>query len=194
MRYWKNANKLLLCLMLLWSSWLHAEGIAIHKAEVRVSEDSFQLATDFKISLSPVVDQALSHGVTIYFVSEFNVTRSRWYWLDEQIAKSGQTIKLSYNVLTRQYRIARGMLYQNFPSLDEALQTIQHQSSAPIPTSTLKKDGSYLASARLKLDVTQLPKLLQVNALTSKEWELDSNSYRWVLRPEDVLQYGENAH
>ncbi len=194
MRCWKNANKLLLCLLLLWSGWLHAEGIVIHKAEVRVSEDSFQLATDFKISLSPVVDQALSHGVTIYFVSEFSVVRSRWYWLDEQIAKSGQTIKLSYNILTRQYRIARGMLYQNFPSLEEALQTIQHQSSAPIPTGSLKKDGNYLASARLKLDVAQLPKLLQVNALTSKEWELDSNSYRWVLRPEDVLQYGENAH
>lgn len=194
MRCWKNAHKLLLCLMLLWSGWLHAEGIAIHKAEVRVSEDSFQLATDFKINLSSVVEQALSHGVTIYFVSEFNVTSSRWYWLDEQIAKSGQTIKLSYNVLTRQYRIARGMLYQNFPSLDEALQTIQHQSSAPILISSLKKDGNYLASARLKLDVTQLPKLLQVNALTSKEWELDSNSYRWVLHPEEILQYGEGAH
>ncbi len=188
MRCWKNANCLLLLIALLWNGALFAEGIVVNKAEVRVGEDNYQLAADFKINLSFVVEQALSHGVAIYFVSEFSVTRSRWYWFDAQIAKSELVTKLSYNVLTRQYRISRGALYQNFPSLEEALQMVQRQSSAQFSSAPLKKDGNYLASARLRLDVAQLPKLLQVNALTNKDWELDSDGYRWVIRAEDIAR------
>jgi hypothetical protein len=195
---WKNANWLILLTALLWSSAVFAEGITVNKAEVRVGEDSYQLAADFKINLSAVVEQALSHGVAIYFVSEFSITRSRWYWLDEQIAKTEQVTKLTYNVLTRQYRISRGALYQNFPSLGEALQMVQRQSASPIAAAMLKKNGTYLAGARLKLDIAQLPKLLQVNALTNKDWELDSDWYRWVIRPEELAlrsqQNTEVAH
>ncbi len=193
---WKKFRCLLLTVCLLCSSALHAEGIVLQKAEVRVSEDSYQLAAEYHINLSFAVEQALSRGVSIYLVCEFNVTRSRWYWFDEQLAKSQQTFKLSYNLLARQYRVTRGSLYQNFPSLEEALQFIQRQSSAAISYSTLGKDGNYLASTRFRLDVNQLPKPLQVNALTNKDWELDSGSYRWVLRPDEILarHNGESGH
>lgn len=184
---WKKFSLLGLFLLALCSAQLHAEGITLQKAEVRVSEDSYQLAADYRLNLSFAVEQALSRGVPIYLVSEFTVTRSRWYWFDEQLAKSEQVLKLSYNLLARQYRVTRGTLYQNFPSLEEALQSIRRQSSSAIAYSTLGKDGSYLASARFHLDINQLPKPLQVNALTSKDWELDSDSYRWVLRPEEIL-------
>jgi len=36
----------------------------------------------------------------------------------------------------------------------------------------------------MRLDVTQLPKPLQVNALTSDDWNLDSDWYRWIVRPD----------
>jgi len=41
------------------------------------------------------------------FCGEFSLMRSRWYWLDEEIFQGEQTVKLSYNMLTRQYRISR---------------------------------------------------------------------------------------
>lgn len=186
---WKNANSLILLIALLWSSAVFADGIALNKASVRVSEDSYQLAADFKINLSAVVEQALSHGVTIYFVSEFSVVRSRWYWLDEEIIKNEHIIKLSYNVLTGQYRISHGTLYQNFPTLEDALRVMQRQSSSSISMDSFKKSGHYLAGARLRLDIDQLPNLLQVNALTSKDWELDSNWYRWVIRPDEMATH-----
>jgi hypothetical protein len=40
----------------------------------------------------------------------------------------------------------------------------------------------------MKLDVTQLPKPLQVNALTSDEWKLDSEGYSWMLAPAEIAQ------
>ncbi|MDO8463634.1 MAG: DUF4390 domain-containing protein [Gallionella sp.] len=160
-----------------------AEGISINKAEARLSEDGYQLSASYDINLTSVAQEALSRGIPLYFVGEFSLTRSRWYWLDEEIFQAEQTIKLSYNMLTRQYRISRGALFQNFASFEDALNILARQSSTTFPAELMKKDGSYIAAARLRLDIAQLPKLLQVNALAGKDWALNSNWYRWVVQP-----------
>jgi len=41
----------------------------------------------------------------------------------------------------------------------------------------------YDAAIRLRLDVNQLPKPFQVNALASREWTLASDWYRWTFVP-----------
>lgn len=174
----------LLSLLLLWLSvsWAFADGIQVNKVQVRHSEDGYQLAVEYDIALNFALQQALSRGIPLYFVSEFALTRPRWYWLDEDVYQSQQTTKFSYNVLTRQYRISRGALFQNFASLDEALNTLARQSSGIIPASMLNRSVSYIGEVRLRLDPDQLPKLLQVNALTGRDWNLDSDPYRWVVR------------
>ncbi len=179
--------RVLLALAMLWLgiAAAAAEGIAVRKAEAHFSDGSYQISADFDVSLNYVVEQALVQGVSLYFTSEFTLTRPRWYWLDEVVTQSEQTTKLSYNSLTRQYRITRGSLFQNFASLDDAINIIRRQSATPIPAELLKKmDVSHIASVRMRLDVTQLPKPLQVNALTSDSWNLDSDWYRWIVRPD----------
>ena len=47
----------------------------------------------------------------------------------------------------------------------------------------LLQKGDYIAATRMRLDVTQLPKPLQVNALATQDWNFDSNWYRWIVRP-----------
>ena len=205
MRYCKNKLKLFsslsatLAIILMCSSAAMADGIAVRRAEIRMTEEGYQLAASFDIRLSLLIEQALTHGITLNFVSEFTLTRSRWYWLDEVASKTEQTTKLSYSALTRQYRIKRGTLFQNFASLDDALRALGNQSSNHIPAQLLNKSGGYLSSllrnnsnytafARMRLDVSQLPKPLQVNALTSDEWRLDSEGYSWVLVPAEIAQ------
>ena len=179
--------------LLLWLSiaTAYAEGILVNKADARLGEDGYQLSASYNISLTVAAQQALSRGIPLYFVGEFSLTRSRWYWLDEEIFQGEQTIKLSYNVLTRQYRISRGALFQNFASYEDALNILSRQSSTTIPTDLMKKEGNYFAAARLRLDTTQLPKLLQVNALAGKDWNLSSDWYRWVIRPTEISARGE---
>lgn len=179
-----------------------AEGIEVYKAEARYSDDTYQLSADFAINLNFVVTQALTRGVALYFISEFTLTRPRWYWFDEEAGISEQVTKLSYNSLTRQYRLTYGSLYQNFPNLEDALKVISHQSAAPIAASLLRqdegymamllpsKDVDYIAATRLRLDVTQLPKPLQVNALAGHDWSLDSGWYRWIVRPAEAISAG----
>src|SRR3990172_5806825 len=171
-----------LCLL----SSAKAEGISVNKAEVRLGEDGYHLSASYDINLTFAAQQALTRGIPLYFVGEFSLTRSRWYWLDEEIFQGEQTVKLSYNVLTRQYRLSRGALFQNFASFEDALNILARQSSATIPAELMKKDGNYTAAARLRLDVAQLPKLLQVNALTGRDWDLNSDWYRWAINAAEM--------
>lgn len=200
----KLLSVLLRSVLLAWlfAATAHAEGISIDKAEVRLGEDGYHFFVNYDIKLTYVAQQALSRGIPLYFVSEFSLTRSRWYWLDEEIFRGEQTVKLSYNVLTRQYRISRGALYRNFASIEEALNILSIQSSTAIPAGLIKKDSSYIAtlvkkdgnytaSTRLRLDINQLPKLLQVNALTGNDWTINSDWYRWVISPAEMAAGGE---
>lgn len=65
------------------------------------------------------------------------------------------------------------------------------QEKAPAPDKTAapekapanKKHTTYVAGLRMKLDLAQLPKPLQVSALTSKDWNLDSEWHRWNVTP-----------
>jgi hypothetical protein len=171
-----------------------ADGIVVSKAEARLTEDGYQLSADFDIQLSPPVETALKRGVTLYFVSELAINRSRWYWLNTDVARDEQVTKLSFNALTQQYRITRGSLFQSFHELKDALLVLGHQTASPVPVALLdKKGGGYFtrllkkgseccsAFARMRLDVTQLPKPMQVNALTNEDWNLESEPYRWEI-------------
>lgn len=183
--------------MWLGASVANAEGITVRKAEIRLTDQGYQLAADYNINMSFYVEQALIRGITLSFVSEFKLTRSRWYWLDDVVAKNEQTTKLSYSALTRQYRILHGSLFQNFDSLEEALAVLGHQTSNPIQfeqlksgrgyiVSLLKSDSDYSAYVRMSLDISQLPKPLQVNALAGDDWNLDSAGHNWAITPSAI--------
>jgi hypothetical protein len=188
----RSAGWLLRGTLLAWLfvATAHAEGVSVDKAEVRLGEDGYQLTATYDINLTFVAQQALTRGVPLYFVGEFLLTRSRWYWLDEEIFRGEQTVKLSYHALTRQYRISRGALFQNFASFEDALNMLSRQNSATIPAELMNKDGDYTAAARFRLDIAQLPLPLQVNALTGKDWALNSEWYRWVIRPMEITAHG----
>jgi hypothetical protein len=172
-----------------------AAGISISKAEARLTDEGYQLSADFDIQLSVPVETALKHGVTLYFVSELAINRSRWYWLDTDVARDEQVAKLSFNALTQQYRVSRGSLFQSFNDLADALHVLGHQIAPPVPAALLDKNGGGYFSrllkkgsdccsafAQMRLDVTQLPKPLQVNALTNEDWNLESQPHRWVIK------------
>ena len=49
--------------------------------------------------------------------------------------------------------------------------------------STALADSTYQAAVRMRLDLSLLPKPFQVNALTSREWHLESEWRRFSWRP-----------
>ena len=134
------------------------------------------LNATFEFEMPQTLEEAVQKGIAIYFNIEFELFRKRWYWLDRKVNSSTLTYRLSYSPLTRQYRLARGGLSQPFDSLDEALGLLKSvRQWKVIEPGVLSRGDSYEAQVRMRLDVTQLPKPFQVNAITSREWNLASD-------------------
>jgi hypothetical protein len=85
-------------------------------------------------------------------------------------------------------QMAEKSLAANKPlAVDKALVASKPQADGktPLPDKSppLKKRDGYQAGLRMKLDLAQLPKPLQLNALASKDWNLDSEWHRWNVTP-----------
>ena len=161
---------------------VRAEGIDVRKASVSAAEEGYVLEADIDIKLTPALDDALHKGVPLYFVLEFELVRARWYWLNEKIVTLSQQQRLSYNTLTRQYRVGSGALYQNFSSLNEALAYMSRvRRRQDIEPGTLRKDSAYAAMLRLRFDATQLPKPFQLH--TGRDWNVSSDWFKWTVNP-----------
>lgn len=159
-------------------------GIEIRKAAVAVNEDAYVLDAQFDIGLTPALEEVLSKGVPLYFVLDFELIRPRWYWFNNRVVALTQGYRLSYNALTRQYRLGVGNLHQNFGALAEALEVMSRvRRRQEVEPGTLRKDTSYTAALRFRLDTSQLPKPFQLNALGSRDWYVGSDWYRWTVTP-----------
>ncbi|MEP6679779.1 MAG: DUF4390 domain-containing protein [Betaproteobacteria bacterium] len=162
----------------------HADVVPVKSAELRLAEGDLQLFADFDLALTPSLEEALEKGIPLYFTIEFELSRTRWYWTDEKLAQWSITYRVSYNALTRQYRVSTGPLGQHFESLDEVQRFVSRVSARPVARAeSLTRGVRYEAAVRFKLDVNQLPKPFQVNALASREWQLASDWHRWTFVP-----------
>jgi hypothetical protein len=142
----------------------------------RDTGDALLLNATFEFEMPQALEEAVQKGIALYFNIEFELFRKRWYWFDRRVASSTLTYRLSYSPLTRQYRLARGGLSQSFESLDEALGLLKSVRNWRVADkSVLSAREEYDAQVRMRLDVTQLPKPFQVNAITSREWTLASD-------------------
>lgn len=186
--FWKKFDlaALLLAFVLALPAPLAAQthGIEVRRATVTVAEDHYLLEADIDIVLSAPLEDALHKGIALYFLLEFEMVRSRWYWFNDKVVSRQQQYRLQFNALTRQYRIGVGGFYQNFPTLTEALQILSKvRRREDIEPGTLSKGTSYTAGLRLRLDTSQLPKPFNLNALGSREWNLGSDWARWTVTP-----------
>ena len=161
-----------------------ADVVPVKSAALQIDEGELLLSAEFDLALTPTLEEALQKGIPLHFVVEFDLTRARWYWLDEKVAEWSITYRVSYSPLTRQYRVASGPLGQTFESLDDVERFISRVSSRPVARADmLTKGARYEAALRIRLDVTQLPKPFQVSALALREWQLASDWQRWSFTP-----------
>ncbi|MBP6802213.1 MAG: DUF4390 domain-containing protein [Zoogloea sp.] len=154
----------------------------IRAASIDASEELYVLNADIAAELTPLLTDVVSRGVALFFVTEFELSSPRWYWLDEQIVNKTVTYRLSYQSLTRQYRLTTGTLHQNFSTVEEAMRTmLRIRNWGVAERSALRIGRSYNAALRFRLDVAELPKPLQVSAFGRKDWNLGTDWYRWTF-------------
>ncbi len=171
---------LLLLVFLPFLAWT-AE-IDVSNAQLIAVDDGVAVSADFRFELNPRLEEAVTRGVVLYFVVEFEINRPRWYWLDDKVLSRSQTFSLSYHALTRQYRLSTGGLHQSFPSLSGALAVLSRLRNWVIldrGDKALRPGEAVPAALRLRLDLNQLPRPFQITALGNKDWTLASDWKTW---------------
>jgi hypothetical protein len=161
-----------------------AAEIEIANPQITASDDGYVVAADFSFELNERLEEAVAKGVVLYFVTDFELTRPRWYWFDEKLVSRSQSHRLSYHALTRQYRLSTGGLHQSFDSLSEALRMLSRLRNWQVIDKGVEKAGvrageTYMAALRMRLDINQLPRPFQIAALGNKDWNLASDWKVW---------------
>lgn len=166
----------LVVLALLVAPGARAVGIELARAELAQQGEHFQVSGHFDIQLSSTLAEAVNRGVQLTFVQAFAAERLRDYWLAEDLVNLERSIRLSYNALLRQYYVSLSGVSSSHDSLDQALRAVGDlRDWSVLSVKQMRRKSDYRAYLRLYLDIGQLPKPLQVNALASAaRWQLDS--------------------
>ena len=170
-----------------WQPLALANNIEIPYAQIETAEDGYRLNSSANFELTRELEATLMSGIALYFVTEVEITHPRWYWLDEKTVSTAQNIRLSYNVLTRQYRASINSSFsQNYKDIDEALALIRHPSRWVVAEkNSLSRGSKYDVAVRVRLDTSQLPKTLQFNAINNSDWRLASEWKRFSFRADE---------
>jgi hypothetical protein len=146
------------------------------------TEEGVLLSANITFELPSVIDDALDKGIPMFFVAEAALFRDRWYWYDKQVAAAARHMRLSYQPLTRRWRLVvsptpignSGLaLGQTFETREEAMAAVQHISHWKIAdASEVDPDARYNVDFRFRLDVSQLPRPFQIGAFGHSDWNI----------------------
>lgn len=154
------------------------------------SEDGLYLSTTLQFDVPELAEQALNKGIPMFFVADAVVLRDRWYWADRQVAETARYFRLSYQPLTRRWRLNVSavpffnsglgvVLGQNFDSYADALAAIQRISRWKIAESdAIDAGAAHTVNLRFRLDTSQMPRPFQIGTVGRSGWNLLVSSSR----------------
>jgi hypothetical protein len=126
------------------------------------------------------------HGVPLFFTTEIELTRPRWWWYDDKAVSKRRVVRLHYDLLNRQYTVlVNGSIQQSYPTLEEALFLIRRPSRWLIANKgELKPGETYNVTLRMFMDRDYLQKPLQVDAFNNSDLRLGSHKKTFTYRAE----------
>lgn len=175
-----------------------AEGAPAEVGELRLerTEEGLYLGTTLQFVLPELAEDALYKGIPMFFVAEAQVLRDRWYWSGREVAEATRYWRLSYQPLTRRWRLNMSpvpftnsglgvVLGQNFDEYDDALSAMQRISRWKIAEGgVIEADAAHTVNFRFRLDMSQLPRPFQIGAVGRSGWNLlVSRSQRLPAEP-----------
>jgi hypothetical protein len=163
-----------------------AEGVDITQARIELTDEGYKLSASYAFDLTHSLEDAITHGVPLFFTTDVEITRPRWYWFDERAVNTSQTIRVSYDPLTRKFHASvKGHLGQTYDTLDEALGVVRRPGRWVVAErGALKSGENYNVAVRMRLDVALLSKPFQVHALNNSDWRLSSDWKTFTYKAE----------
>lgn len=186
-RIWLHWCAVLACLLAFWTppTAARAQGHGeVTQLQLDHTADGLFLTAALQLELPELVEDALYKGISMYFIAEADVVRQRWYWSDKTVARATRFLRLSYQPLTRRWRLVQSStpfaptglgvsLGQSFDELSDALSAMQRIARWKIADEgVLSEETPYVVNFQFRLDMSQLPRPLQISAVGRSGWSM----------------------
>ena len=164
-------------------------GATINSIQVERADGAIYLNAQLKFDLPSAIEDVLTKGIPLIFVADAEVRRDRWYWYDKKLVVATRQMRLAYQPLTRRWRLnvsnslggngpgggLGGGLPQYFDTLAEAMSRVQRINRWRIVDLTdLDPDTLHTLELSFKLDVSQLPRPLQIGLIGQNDWDISA--------------------
>lgn len=182
-RLLKSSKTLIVPLLLAVSLNAAGEGISATRAEAKLTHaGQLSVSSRFRTDLPDQLKEALKQGVPLHFNLSWQLSApsmSSYKFKFDQLLNNDSTIqyKLSFHPLTNRYRVTVGTFSTEYDTLETALRAVGAVANWKVLSKGALSDVAVKdtkAEIRLLLTTAKLPKPFQINALTSKNWHLDS--------------------
>ena len=182
-RLLKSSKTLIVPLLLAVSLNAAGEGISATRAEAKLTHaGQLSGSSRFRTDLPDQLKEALKQGVPLHFNLSWQLSApsmSSYKFKFDQLLNNDSTIqyKLSFHPLTNRYRVTVGTFSTEYDTLETALRAVGAVVNWKVLSKGTLSDVAAKdtkAEIRLLLTTAKLPKPFQINALTSKNWHLDS--------------------
>lgn len=155
------------------TGWSVARADQIVSVEPVVRNGQLYIDADVDIYVDPELRQAAEKGMPLYFTADLEIVADRWWWFDKVLANEHQTFRLSYNVLTRQWRVGAGELTLPEATFEDALAYVKHiRGWAVAPADAFDTGKEYRGRLRLRLDTSRLPRPFRIDSFNSSAWSI----------------------
>ena len=156
-----------------WARHAAAAEADLTHFDIARDEDGVYLSFTVNFELGKGPEEALARAVPLFFVAEAEVFRDRWYWRDRRISHPTRVWKIVYQPLTSNYRVTTvGGLGQTYATREEALLSLSRATRWKIAEGNQIDDGRHYVEFDYRLDVTLLPRPMQIGISGQPDWQL----------------------
>ena len=170
--------------------------VELQALKLERDESSLYMSGSWRFDLPAALEDALLKGITLYFVTEVDISQERWYFYNQRVAHAERHVRLFYQPLTRRWRVnispqpfnvsGLGMsLGQSYDSAEEAMGAVRRIVQWRIANAAdYNPDAKQTIGINFKLDLKQLPRPLQIGAAGQSDWNIGFNkTQRLELTP-----------
>jgi hypothetical protein len=170
--------------------------VELQALKLERQDSALYMSGTWQFEMPAALEDALLKGITLYFVSEVNISQERWYVYNQRVAHAERHVRLFYQPLTRRWRVnispqpfnvsGLGMsLGQSYDTAEEAMGAVRRILQWRIAdASDYNPDAKQSININFKLDLKQLPRPLQIGAAGQSDWNINfSKNQRLELGP-----------
>jgi len=193
----KRGRSLCLALSLMLAGVVHANTpVELQELKLDRQDAAIYMSGTWQFELPSTLEEALLKGITLYFVTEVEISQERWYFYNQRVAHAERHVRLFYQPLTRRWRVnvspqafnVSGLgvsLGQSYDTAEDAINAVRRIAQWRIANATdYNPDAKQTISINFKLDLKQLPRPLQIGAAGQSDWNIGYNkTQRLELKP-----------